>query len=155
MKPIFKKIIFFTIIFFIVILCLFLYSSFIGTKGLIVKEYKIVNKNLPDEFNGLKVVHFSDVHYGKHFNKKRLEQVINKINELNPDIVVLTGDLLDSKLNDEEIAELKGLLSKINVNIGKYAINGNHDNYKYWEYIISDSGFINLNDTFNIIYGKK
>lgn len=155
MKPIFRKIIFFTIIFFIIILLLFIYSSFIGTKGLIVKEYKVVNKNLPNEFNGLKIVHFSDVHYGKYFNKKRLEQVIKKINELNPDIVVLTGDLLDSKLNDDEINELKSLLSSINVNIGKYAINGNHDDYKYWEYIISDSGFINLNNNFNVIYGKN
>ena len=154
MKPIVKKIIFFFISLFIFLLLVFLYSYFFGTKGFKVKEYKIVNNNFPSEFYGLKIIHLSDVHYGKHFDKERLEQVVNKINELNPDIVVLTGDLIDEELNDEQINELKDLLSKINVRTRKYAISGNHDDYQYFEFIINDSGFTILNDSYDIIYGK-
>ena len=144
------------IVLFIILSLILLYSYFIGTKGLKIKEYKITNENFPSEFYGLKIVHISDIHYGKHFNKTRLENVVNKINEINPDIVVLTGDLLDSKLSDEKVNELTEILQKINTNIGKYAIKGNHDyKHKIWENIIKTSGFINLNDTYNIIYGKK
>lgn len=154
--PRLRKLLFFSILFVLIIILVILYSYFFGTRGLIVKEYKVINENLPDEFYGLKVVHISDIHYGKHFNKGKLEKVVNKINEINPDIVVLTGDLVDNTLDETEVSELKDLLSKITSKVGKYAITGNHDyKYKNWEYIIKDSGFTNLNDTYNIIYGKK
>lgn len=154
--PRLKKLLFFSILFFLFIILVLIYSYFFGTKGLIVKEYKVINQHLPDEFYGLKIVHLSDIHYGKHFNKEKLEKVINKVNEINPDIVVLTGDLVDNKLDKVQDDELKELLSSINSKIGKYAIMGNHDyKYKNWEYIIKDSGFINLNDTYDIIYGKN
>lgn len=154
--PILKKILVAAAIIFFIFSLIILYSYFIGTKGLVVKEYNVINKSFPSEFYGLKVIHISDIHYGKHFNKEKLEKVVNKINEINPDIVVLTGDLIDNKLNDDQINELKKLLSQINSNLGKYAISGNHDTkYDYFDYIINDSGFINLDDSYNIIYGKK
>lgn len=150
----FLKILF---IFFITISLILLYSYFIGNSGLKVKEYKIVNEKMPDEFYGLKIVHISDVHFGKYFNEKKLEKVVSKVNELNPDIVVLTGDLVDNeKISKQEEEALITILSKIKANLGKYAINGNHDyKYKNWEYVIKDSGFINLNDTYNVIYGNN
>lgn len=154
--PILKKILIALAVIFFIFSLIILYSYFFGTKGLIVKEYNIINKKFPSEFYGLKIVHISDIHYGKHFNKEKLEKVANKINEINPDIVVLTGDLLDKKLNDEQINELKELLLKFNSRLGKYIISGNHDiKHDYFDYIIKDSGFINIDDSYTIIYGKN
>ena len=139
----------------IIICSILLYSRYISTKGLIIKEYKIVNEKITDNFHGLKIVHISDIHYGTTINKKELTNVVNKINELKPDIVVLTGDLLDKNIeppaNYEK--ELIETLSKIETTIGKYAINGNHDyNFKNFNTIIEQSGFINLNDNYDQIY---
>lgn len=137
-------------------LCVFMYSYFFGTKGLKVKEYNIKNNNISDEFYGLKIIHISDIHYGFHFDKEKLEKVVKKINEIKPDIVVLTGDLVNKNISSEKENELKEILSKIDTTIGKYAIKGNHDYIcENWEDIISSSGFIDLNDTFEIIYGNN
>lgn len=155
-KKRFKKI-YFLFIFLLVLISILSYARFIGTSGINIKEYKIVNNNLPDNFYGFKIVHISDLHYGRTFNKKDLNKLVNKINLLKPDIVVLTGDLLDkdTDLTDKQIIELSEGLKTIDVSIGKYAITGNHDVvHPEWNTIIENSNFSNLNDTSELIYNK-
>lgn len=154
-----KKLIKFLIIVFFVVVLIYGYAYFIGTKGLIVKEIKITNKNIPNYLHGLKIAHISDVHYGRIINDKNIETIVKKINLLKPDIVVITGDLLDRdrELSEENKKTLIENLNKIEVTIGKYAIAGNHD-YVYginqWEKIIEESNFINLNDTYDLVYNN-
>ena len=155
-KHLLKKFIITLIILLLLVSLVIIYSYFIGTSGLKVKEYNIKSKNIPDEFYGLKIVQLSDIHYGYHFNKKKLENVVKKINEIKPDIVVLTGDIVDNKISKEEKNELIEELSKIEVTIGKYAIKGNHDyDFKDFDKITNNSNFINLNNTFEIIHGNN
>ncbi len=146
-----KFLIVFLIIILIVSACL-LYSRFIATSGLKIKEYKVINNKIIDEYHGLKIVHLSDIHYSSTIYEKQLENIVNKVNELKPDIVVLTGDLIDDRLEynqDEIINQLK----KIGAKLGKYAINGNHDKpIETYNHIITESGFKNLNDTYELIY---
>ncbi len=145
----------FIIIFILIIAAILLYSRFIATKGLVTKEYKITSSSIQDNFHGFKIVHISDVHYGRTTDKKDLNNMVKEINLLKPDIVVLTGDLIDrdTKLDDDLKGEISEALSSINANVGKYAISGNHDsNFSEWESIINDSGFKNLNDTYELIY---
>ncbi len=154
-----KMLIKFLIFVFFVVVLIYGYAYFIGTKGLIVKEIKITNKNIPNYFHGLKIAHISDVHYGRIINDKNIETIVKKINLLKPDIVVITGDLLDRdrELSEENKKTLIENLNKIEVTIGKYAIAGNHD-YVYginqWEKIIEESNFINLNDTYDLVYNN-
>lgn len=131
----------------------FLYALFIGTKGLKVKEYKIEVSNLEPEYHGLKIVHLSDIHYGSIINKKELKNIVEKVNSIKPDIVVLTGDISTDGLNNKQLEEVSNLLSKINANIGKYIIKGNHD-YKFdkWDILVENSGFTDLNDNYELIY---
>ncbi len=141
----------YVLVFFIIVLSLLLYSRYISTSGLIVKEYKIESDTLPIEAHGFKIVHLSDIHYGSTINKNRLEAIVEEINLLKPDIVVLTGDLYDEvDINTEDIIEV---LSKIEVSVAKYAISGNHDYVRndYHE-VIEASGFINLDNTYDLIY---
>lgn len=145
----------FIIIFILIIAAILLYSKFIATKGLVTKEYKITSSSIQDNFHGFKIVHISDVHYGRTTDKKDLNNMVKEVNLLKPDIVVLTGDLIDrdTKLDDALKGEISEALSSINANVGKYAISGNHDsNFSEWGSIINDSGFKNLNDTYELIY---
>ena len=87
------------ILFTIILLSLFFsYSRYLGTKGLIVKEYGIKDSNLPDSFYGLKIVHISDIHYKVSTTKEDLKKVVKEINLLKPDIVILSGDLFDKSI---------------------------------------------------------
>lgn len=152
-----KKIIKFIVFLIIFVTSLFLYSRYVATTGLYIKEYKIVNKKITDNFHGLKLVHISDIHYGRTIKKAEINKLVAKINTLKPDIVVLTGDLLDrdTKLNEDDIKNITDALKDINVKLNKYAIKGNHDyNKKEWESIIADSNFVDLNDNFDLIYNE-
>lgn len=151
----FKKIFLFILCVVIVIVGIFLYSRFIATSGLRVHEIKISSSKIPDSFYGAKIVHISDVHYGRTVNLSRLEDIVNKVNLLKPDIVVLTGDFLDKdvKLGNHEVNDIVKVLSKIDATLGKYAISGNHDvRFDEWSTIMKNSEFMNLNDTYTFIY---
>ena len=153
-----KKIILIVLSLIIIITLTVLYSRYLGTKGLIIKEYKIENKIFKENFHGLKIVHISDVHYLTTVGKKELKNIVNKTNKLNPDIVVITGDLLDKdhRVNKRNMDILIENLSNINATMGKYAITGNHDIlHKEWEEIINNSGFINMNENYDTIYNKN
>ncbi len=131
------------------------YGFFIEPKLITVKEQKITINNLPDNFNGFKIVHISDIHYGKIFDQKQLQKLVDSINEQKPDIVVLTGDLLDKNtyINQNTVTQISTLLNKINATAGKYAINGENDlNFDEWMTIITKAGFKDLNNTYDTIY---
>lgn len=145
----------FLIIFILIIVSLILYSRFISTRGLIVNEYKITNSIVTDNFHGFKIVHISDIHYGRTVNEKDLKKLVKEINLLKPDLVVLTGDLIDkdTHLNEDDINSIIEHLSNIDATVGKYAISGEDDVVvSNWETIISNAGFKNLNDTYELIY---
>ena len=132
-----------------------LYSIFIGTKGLFVKEY-MVSSNIPDSFDGLKIVHISDIHYNRTFKEKDLRKLVDRVNLINPDIIVLTGDLLDKKIEPSDSKEtLTKYLKQMNAKLGKYAISGNHDlKYDYYVDILKDSDFKDIDNTYELIYYK-
>lgn len=135
-----------------IIILTLLYSRFIATKGLNVKEYKVINDKITYEYHGLKIVHITDLHYDTTVFEKELENLVNETNNLNPDIVVFTGDLFDSEETyDKDI--LITYLSKIESKIGKYAISGNHDKLieDFYE-VIEKSGFVNLDNKYELIY---
>ena len=134
----------------ILIICLLLfYAFYINNQGFKVKEIALY-ENIPEEYNGLKVVHFSDLNYGKKIHKKEFNKIIKKINLIEPDIVVFTGDLI-YKENKDDLENLKILLTKIDYNIGKYYVSGDQDDDITKE-ILNGSGFINLDNNYNLIY---
>ena len=131
------------------------YGFFIEPKLITVKEQKITINNWPDNFNGFKIVHISDIHYGRMFNEESLKRLVNSINEQKPDIVVLTGDLIDKDTNmtTNMANKISEFLNKIEATSGKYAINGNNDlKFDEWTNIITNGGFKDLNNTYDTIY---
>lgn len=155
-----KKIIRFLLILLLLISLIIIYSRYVGTTGLITKEYKIETTDIPNSFDGLKIVHFSDLHYLRVTDKNTLKNIVEEINLINPDIVFFTGDLIDKdfNLNEKEEKELTELLNSINSKYGKYTIIGNHDYVKEIETlqnIYANSNFILMQNTHDIIYGTN
>ena len=147
------KIIFLVIL---IIATLFILLRYIGNMGIKVKEYKIINNNIGN-FYGLKIVHVTDLHYGMT-NEKKLKKLVKEINLTKPDIVLFTGDLVDK--NTEYNKEIDNILienlKNINAYYGKYYVNGDEDLlYKTFDTIMSNSNFISLDDTYEVIYNEK
>ena len=98
-----------------------------------VRKVALNFPNLPQAFNGLKVVQISDIHIGSFQEKEAVAKGIQLINEQNPDIVLFTGDMVNNKT--DELEGWIAVLSQINAKLGKFSILGNHDygDYATWE----------------------
>ncbi len=99
-----------------------------------IHRIKIKLDHLPESFGGLKIVQISDLHLGSfNYRYSILERAVNLINELDPDIIVFTGDLVNNYA--WELRGWENVLSKLSAKTRKFAILGNHDygDYSEWE----------------------
>ena len=99
-----------------------------------VREVTICSKNLPKEFDGIRIAHITDLHFGNLSPRDSyLQKVVTKLNEIDPDMLVCTGDMMN--LTADEVNGLDGLFTSINAPLGRYAVMGNHDygDYSKWE----------------------
>ena len=95
---------------------------------------KIKLKSLPKVFNNLRIVHISDLHLGSfNYRFHILNRAVSKINDLHPDLIFFTGDLVNN--NAWELRGWTRVFRKLSATMGKYAILGNHDygDYSKWD----------------------
>ncbi len=142
-------------ILFIIILLLgilYFYARYYEPNRLETHEYLIKDTHIPDEFNGIKVLHFTDILYGS-INKSKLQKIGEEIKLINPDIVFFTGNIIskDYSINEDEIKMLSNFFSGIPYTIGKYAIMGDVDNQNY-RLIMENTNFIILDNELISIY---
>jgi len=108
-----------------------LYGVARGRFNFRIMEEELSFSNLPKGADGLKVVQISDIHIGSFFNNyNSLLPAIKYINEIEPDIILFTGDMVNNYAD-----ELEGWLEHIGslkAKMGKYSILGNHD---YGDYV--------------------
>lgn len=137
----------------LIILIIILYSFFLGTKGIFIKEFKIESKQISKQMHGLKILHFSDLHFASSVNKNDIKKIVKKINQAKPDIVIFTGDLINKnhKLTEEEKEFLTKEFKKIKSELGKYYVTGEED-FDEATSILNLSGFISLEDNSQIIH---
>ncbi|WP_241138562.1 metallophosphoesterase [Bacillus mycoides] len=127
-KSILKKFIISLISILMIPISFYFYATEIERRLVSVTWNEIEAPTIPKEFNNKKILQFSDVHLGPEFTLKQLDNLVEKMNELCPDIVVFTGDLIDKFGSyNEEREEAKEILRKIHAPLGKYAVFGNHD----------------------------
>lgn len=133
-----------------------IYSRYIATTDIQIKEYSVINNKIPESFKGFKVVHFSDLKYGSTTNQKYLKKLVNKINELNPDIIIFTGDLITSnyKLTDNDKKSIIENLNKLDPKIDIYSIRGDNDINETYNSIITQTKIIEINNLNKLIYYK-
>ncbi|MFQ5335159.1 MAG: metallophosphoesterase, partial [Flavobacteriales bacterium] len=98
-----------------------------------VVKQQISFPSLPRGFDGLRIVHISDLHLGSFFNaKKEVLPAVRMVNELHPDLLLFTGDMVNNLA--EETEGWEDIIGSMEAKMGKYAVLGNHDygDYAAW-----------------------
>jgi len=81
--------------------------------------------NLPSQLEGLRIAQISDVHMGRIVRGSRLERIVTMVNDLNPDLIVITGDLVDAEALHME--DMVHPLHRLKSKYGVFAVPGNHE----------------------------
>lgn len=118
----------------------FIISFYIGCLGVsngfsepINHYYDIKIEHLSSNANGFKIVHLSDLHINKVTTKSEIRQIVERANDIQADIVVITGDFVDGSV--EKLKDVTDILFELNSKYGTYAVSGNHEmysGYKEW-----------------------
>lgn len=150
-----KKIVKVISIILIISLTILSYGMFIGSRYTFVNEHKITDKKIPNSFHGIKIVQISDLLYPS-LKSNDLDKLIQKINELKPDILVFTGNIKRNnyELTKKDITTLNKFFNSLNSNIKKYAIYGNNDNDNL-KLIFENTNFLILDNQEDIIYNGE
>jgi predicted MPP superfamily phosphohydrolase len=117
----------------IVFLCLIMAAVGISLYGLwnarhpAFKPVNVTLDGLPDHWRNRTIVHISDVHLGSINRTGFLKRVVEKINSLNPDLILITGDLFDGMGGD--LASFIEPLTRMRAQKGIFFITGNHEGY--------------------------
>jgi uncharacterized protein len=92
-----------------------------------VKPVLVCLKKLPESLSGLRLVQLSDMHVGLTIGREFVEDVVRKVNALEPDLVAITGDLIDGSV--EDLGAAVAPLGEIRSTLGTYFVTGNHEYY--------------------------
>lgn len=90
------------------------YSGLVGVSNFAVEHVPIPIKGLDQQLNGTTILQLSDIHMGPYTGRTALMKILNRVNELNGDVVVITGDLVDSSVAalHEAVTPLRGIRAK-------------------------------------------
>lgn len=150
-----KKIIITLITIIVLFIC---YGFFINPKEFKINEYIIYTDKISDAFDGFKIVHFSDVLLGSSWTMTELEKLTDKVNEINADIIIFSGDLIykEYKVTNEEKEKIKELLKNMKCNLYKYASIGDNDQeqLKTYKEIMSEADFELLDNESTYLFYK-
>lgn len=111
-----------------------LYGALVGVTRFEVKEVTVSNSDLPQGFDGYRIVQLSDIHMGSWRNKpEEIERMVELVNAQHADLIVFTGDLVN-----QQSYELRGfdhILNRLKAKDGVYSVLGNHDygTYYHWK----------------------
>ena len=105
----------------------FLLYCFFESRWIKITEIEINSEEVPASFSGTKLVFISDIHLGPYLSSRRLSGIVNRINDIKPEMIILGGDYVhyQSKYIEPVFMEL----GKLRADLGVYAVLGNHDHY--------------------------
>lgn len=92
-----------------------------------LKTIAFESAKLPSAASPIRIVQISDLHLGYVANEGRLRALVERINALQPDLIVSTGDLFDGDLG--RMAPFAAILAELQAPFGKFAVSGNHEVY--------------------------
>jgi predicted MPP superfamily phosphohydrolase len=112
-------------------------------------------RGLPPDMDGFSLVQVSDVHYGMLTENGRLSKIVDRVNDLQPDVVVITGDLVDEGVSHME--EMAIPLSRLRARHGVFAVTGNHEYYAGVDRAVSimrAAGIKVLRNEVQVVWGR-
>ena len=109
------------------------YGSVFGWRRLEVKNTDIILSDLPENFNSYRIAQLSDFHIGVYgMIPGAVDKIVERVNSLNPDLIVFTGDLVNT--SPDELAQFSEVLSRLKAPDGVISVLGNHDYCIYHRY---------------------
>jgi predicted MPP superfamily phosphohydrolase len=108
-----------------------LLAGYLGSRQLVVRRVEASISGLAPEFDGLTIAQVSDLHVGPHTSKRFLSRVVATVRDVKPDVIAVTGDLVDDRA--EDVAAYASALGKLDAPLGVFMIAGNHDVYAGWD----------------------
>ena len=131
---------------------------FINPNGFKIVEKKIYVDNLPESFEDFKILQISDLLISNKKDINRLKNIKAKSNERKPDIIVFTGDLINSKndLTDNDINDIIDILKSLECYLYKYSVIGDNDqkNFDLFNKIMNNSDFKILDNESTYLFYK-
>lgn len=92
-----------------------------------IKQLAVSLKRLPEAFSGFNIVQLTDLHIGPIIDGNWLNHIVERTNALNPDLICITGDLVDGSV--EELSPQVKVLGSLRAKHGVYFVTGNHEYY--------------------------
>lgn len=112
------------------ILAILFALGYIGSKRLVVRDVRVTVPGLPAEFANLTIAQISDLHVGPQTSQAFLRRIAGTVTELSPDLIAITGDLIDDRA--EDVPAFASGFGSLHAPLGVYIIPGNHDVYAGW-----------------------
>lgn len=110
-----------------------LYGMTVGKYNFKVIKQTLFFPDLPDSFDGTTITQISDIHSGSFDNPEKIEYAIDLINEQNSDLVLFTGDIVNTHAH-EMLPWIETFKKIHNPSLGKFSILGNHDYGDYFDW---------------------
>jgi len=110
-------------------LVLSLFAFVQGFRNPVIKDYEIEISGLPEKADGLVMVALSDLHVGLSPGPYWLETQVQRINDINPDLIVLVGDIIEGHGADENYRRISDLMRRFSAPLGVWGVTGNHERY--------------------------
>lgn len=112
---------------------LFIYGNQIGRFRHQIRELEYSHADIPEAFDGYRIVQISDIHLdGWAGHEKQLQKRVDEVNAIAPDAIFFTGDLVS--LSPKELEPFIPILTKLNAKDGVFSVLGNHDYFPYMRY---------------------
>ncbi len=92
-----------------------------------LKNVRVALRKLPKELSGMRIAQLSDVHIGPMIGREWLEGIVARVNALEPDLIVITGDLVDGSV--EALRHHIAPIAQLKAKHGVYFVTGNHEYY--------------------------
>jgi len=105
------------------------YPVFIERRWLQVNRYQVPVAGLPAAFHGFSIAQLTDIHLGQLVSDGFVEQLVQRTNALNIDLIVCTGDYVHARNTQAEIDRVWPLLSRLQAREGVMSVLGNHDHW--------------------------
>ncbi|MBH2005178.1 MAG: metallophosphoesterase [Sphingobacteriia bacterium] len=119
-----------------------LLMGFVNKYNYQVKKHTLRFPNLPKAFNGLKLLHISDIHSGSFQDPAAVMRGVNLILQQEADVILFTGDLVNDRAS--EMDEYKAIFSRLKAPMGVFSTLGNHDYGDYVQWPSAASKTANL-----------
>lgn len=118
-----------------------------GLRPPVVQEYEVSLAGLPKERDGLVLVAISDLHLGTLIGKRWMTRLVARVNELQPDVVLVAGDVVDGEVG--RLEPLLPVLKTLRAPLGVWAVTGNHEFYAGLDrsiHLLEEAGYTVLRD---------